>query len=256
MTGTNLYELLKEAFVATFLDELIPGIFHNLANPLNGIMGRSKLMQRRMAQFVGKLEKRYPDIENEMGADYKKLTSDIDAINTESERFYDMFRVSTAKFYAIDALGAEKLNLSALLDAEMAFADFYLEFKHNISKEVHLDRTVPDISGITAYHSLALWMLIRQAMMNIKDLSTEAFSLSTSHDHQWVVLKIAPIGSQMMQGWRDVHTPAGQKATALAAGGDEQKSLQSALLLLQQASKGIKIEQDGDRLTIRFPYHA
>ena len=48
MNGTNLYALLEKVFVATFLDELIPGIFHNLANPLNGIMGRSKLMQRRL----------------------------------------------------------------------------------------------------------------------------------------------------------------------------------------------------------------
>ena len=52
----NLYTHLEKKFVETFLDELLPGIFHNFANPLNGIMGRSKLMQRRLDDFVKKLE--------------------------------------------------------------------------------------------------------------------------------------------------------------------------------------------------------
>ena len=71
MNETDLYTHLVKKFVATFLDELMPGIFHNFANPLNGIMGRSKLMQRRLENFVRKIENRYPEIENE--ADRKSV---------------------------------------------------------------------------------------------------------------------------------------------------------------------------------------
>jgi hypothetical protein len=85
MNEKDLYAYLEKKFVATFLDELIPGIFHNFANPLNGIMGRSKLMQRRLDDFVKKMELRYPNIENDMGVDYKKLISDIHSISNESE---------------------------------------------------------------------------------------------------------------------------------------------------------------------------
>jgi len=80
MNEKDLYTHLEKKFVATFLDELIPGIFHNFANPLNGIMGRSKLMQRRLDDFVKKMETRYPSIENEMGVDYKKLISDTEFV--------------------------------------------------------------------------------------------------------------------------------------------------------------------------------
>ena len=256
MNGTNLYALLEKVFVATFLDELIPGIFHNLANPLNGIMGRSKLMQRRLVDFVKKLENRYPAIEDEMGADYRKLISDIDAINHESERFFDMFRISTGKLYAIDAHGVEKLNLSSLIEAELGFADFYLDFKHNIKKEVHLDREAPDIEGITAFYSMAIWSLIRQAMNNITDRNNDTFRIATDHDDQWVILMMHPIGNGALQGGQDVIFPVNEDPEAITAGPAKEKNLIYALMLLQQGSDGVKITHDGDKdmLTIRVPY--
>ena len=115
MNKTDTYAFLEKTFIASFLDELLPGIFHNFANPLNGIMGRSTLMQRRLGDFVKKLEDRYPEVEREMGEDYRKLLSDINAINRESEKFYDLFRVATGKFYAIGAHGVDKLSLSSLI---------------------------------------------------------------------------------------------------------------------------------------------
>ena len=129
MNEKDLYTHLEKLFVATFLDELIPGIFHNFANPLNGIMGRSKLMQRRLDDFVKKMEMRYPNIESELGMDYKKLISDIHSINNESEKFFDMFRIATGKFYALGTEGVEQLNLSSLIEAELGFADFYMDYK-------------------------------------------------------------------------------------------------------------------------------
>ncbi len=134
MNETDLYLFLERRFVDTFLDELIPGILHNFANPLNGIMGRSKLMQRRLEDFVRKIENRYPEFENETGADYKKLISDINAINNASEELFDMFRLATGKFYALGARDVERLNLSVLIEAELGFADFYLDYKHNVKK--------------------------------------------------------------------------------------------------------------------------
>ena len=255
MKGTSLYAFLEEAFVATFLNELIPGIFHNLANPLNGIMGRSKLMQRRLVDFVNKLENHYPAIEDEMGADYRKLISDIDAINHESERFFDMFRVSTGKFYAIDVHGVERLNLSSLIEAELGFADFYLDFKHNIKKEVRLDREAPDIEGITAFYSMALWSLIRQAMNNITDRNNDTLRIATDHDEQWVILIMHPIGSNgALLAQEDAFFPVATDVDAATVGSAEQKSLIYALRLLQQGSDGVKITHDKDVLTVRVPY--
>lgn len=237
-----MYAFLEKAFIATFMDELIPGIFHNYANPLNGIMGRSKLLQRRLADFVKKLEQSCPDLEKELGLDYRKLISDIDSINNESEKFYDIFRISTGKFYAIGTQGMEMLNLSSLVEAEMGFEDFYLDFKHNVTKDVHLDRDVPDISGITAYYSMSLWMLIRLAMGNMIKCKDKTFFIGTEHDEQRVYVKMTNIDSELMSAWKG-NAPNPDLPSECT---EEQKNLLCALLLLKQASTGVEITYDGD----------
>jgi hypothetical protein len=252
----DLYVFLEKKFVATFLDELIPGIFHNFANPLNGIMGRSKLMQRRLDEFVRKIEKRYPDIENEIGADYKKLISDINAISNESEKFFDMFRVATGKFYTLGTRGVEKLNLSSLIEAELGFGDFYMDYKHNTKKDIHLDMEVPYISVMTSFYSIALWVLIRQATKNVQK-QNGVFRIATAHDDQWVIVRISHIGSSLLPGWQEISLPLSEDSDPLADSTDEQRKVLYALLLFKQGVNGIEMTHDGDSdlLTIRIPYH-
>ena len=256
MNETDLYTFLENRFIATFLDELMPGIFHNFANPLNGIMGRSKLMQRRMENFVRKIENRYPEFEKETGADYKKLISDINSINNASEDFFDMFRLATGKFYALGARDVGSLNLSALIEAELGFADFYLDYKHNVKKEIHLDMGVPSITGITAYYSIALWMLIREAAKNVQKRNGETFRIVTISDDQWVIVTISHIGGSLVPGWREILFPVSADPDPLACGTDGEKNLICALMLFLLAGGGVEMTHDGDAdlFTIRIRY--
>lgn len=257
MNEMDLYTFLEKRFLATFLDELMPGIFHNFANPLNGIMGRSKLMQRRLEDFIRKIENRYPEIEKETGADYKKLISDINAINDTSEEFYDMFRLAAGKFYALGARDVESLNLSVLIEAELGFADFYLDYKHSVKKEIHLDMDVPSITGITAYYSIAFWMLIREAAKNAQKRNEETFRIATTSDDQWVIVSISHIGGSLVPGWREILFPVGADPDPLACVTDEEKNLICALMLFRLAGGGVEMMHDGDAdlLTIRIRYH-
>jgi hypothetical protein len=257
MDKTESYAFLEKTFIATFLDELLPGIFHNFANPLNGIMGRSKLMQRRLGDFVKKLEDRYPGIEGEMGGDYKKLLSDVDAINRESEKFYDLFRVATGKFYAIGAHGVDKLNLSSLVEAEIGFADFYLDFKHNIKKEIRIDHEMPDISGITAFYSMVLWTLIRQGIKDIKNCDHETFYIATEHDDLWASVKIKPIRHALIKVWSKAKSNLNSTLDNPSSDGDDQRSLFYALKLVRQSSEEVEImyDEEEEMLTLRFSYH-
>jgi len=257
MNETGLYTFLEKRFVATFLDELLPGIFHNFANPLNGIMGRSKLMQRRLEDFVRKIEHRYLEIENETRADYKKLISDINAINNESDNFFDMFRLATGKFYALSAREVESLNLSVLIEAELGFADFYLDYKHEVKKEIHLDMDVPSITGITAYYSIAFWMLIREAAKNAQKQNEEPFRITTISDDQWVIVSINHIGDGLVCGWQEVLSPVNADPDPLSYGTDREKNLICALMLFRVAGGHVEMTHDGDNnlLTIRIQYH-
>jgi signal transduction histidine kinase len=243
------YERLEEAFVATFLDELIPGIFHNYANPLNGIMGRSKLLQRRLDDFMQALECAYPEAARGLAERCRKILSDIHSINQESEKFYDLFRLSTGKFYALGTTQVEALDLSALLEAELGFADFYLDFKHQVSKNIALDRQLPPISGVAAHYSMAFWMLLRLAMTPLKGARDRSFNLSTGLSGGRIFVRINPISPPGRAGGTD----AGNPADGLPAGeGDAE--LRNALSLLREGGEGIEISHDGDEtLTVSIP---
>jgi len=252
MDGAKLYRFLEEEFVATFLGELIPGIFHNYANPLNGIMGRSNLLQRRLSDFVRKIESRYPGIAEEMGADCQKLLSDIHAINHESERFYEMFRASAGKFYAIGNQTVESLNLSKLIEAELGFAEFYLDFKHNVKKEVRLEAELPEIPGVTAYFSMAFWMLLRVVMSGLRQEDEGTLRVATGYDEQKVFVKISGVNQEWLSGWK-ADDPISPESPGEV---DERMRFGWALSLLKQSGDGVCITCDRDTgmLVLSIPY--
>jgi nitrogen-specific signal transduction histidine kinase len=200
MEKGEIYQALEDDFVATFVRELIPGILHNFANPLNGIMGRSKLLQRRIDEHVRRLEEQFPDTASVLAEDLKRMKNDIRSVSSESDSFFEMFRDVSGKFYGLTAKGVDRINLSELLGAEMRFANFYLDFKHEVRKEVQLDPDIPDIKGKTADLSLAFWRLIRFAMHQARQSEEREFFLSTDHDHDHVMVSLKYSGEAMPEG--------------------------------------------------------
>ena len=154
LNKNEIYRALEKDFQATFIGELIPGILHNFANPLNGIMGRAKLLQRRIEENVKKMGEMYPDAAAGMMEELQRIKADIRSVSQESEYFFDMFKDVAGKFYALADKNEGRINISQLLAAEMRFVNFYLDFKHEIKKNIQLDKDVPDFKGNTADLSL------------------------------------------------------------------------------------------------------
>lgn len=252
MDTMDAFKNLKNMFVATFLDELMPGIFHNFANPLNGIMGRAKLMQRRLTDYVEKMQSRSADPAGLVEQSGRKLLSDMDSIVRESDRFYDLFRAAAGKFQAIGALERERFNLSALVLSELAFADFYLDFKHNINKDIRIDHEIPDITGIAAFYSLALWALIRESANNINKFGHDTFRIVTHHDDNRVYLSLNNIGGRATSDTSDAvpDSNAGDGNAADASGGN--MAVLYALKLLQECGAEIEIMHDANTGMLRI----
>ena len=82
----DAYRFLEREFEGTFIEELIPGILHNFANPLNGIIGRTRLLQRRLEEAIRKTREAYPDAERALGEDHAKLLKDIELITQPMTR--------------------------------------------------------------------------------------------------------------------------------------------------------------------------
>jgi len=186
------FQTLEEEFAATFIKDLIPGILHNFANPLNSIMGRSKLLQRRFEDIAPRLQ--------ESGAmeafqdNVQKMAAEIRAINHEVEILYELFKSLSGKFYLLDAKGESRINLSQLLADEMKFFHFYLDFKHEIKKTVKLDWGVPSFKGNSAELALAFWKLIRFCVIRALASVMKEFYLETMYDQQVVTVLLRDTG--------------------------------------------------------------
>ncbi len=199
MVNNKIYQELEKDFTSTFIHELIPGVLHNFANPLNGIMGRSKLLQRRIDDALKKMKEQYPEAANGLQDEFQRIGNDIRSINRESDSFFEIFRSAAGKFYALAARGNERINLSQLMAAEIHFSDFYLEFKHEIKKNIQLDQELPEIQGNMAELSLSFWRLIRFAMSRTLKSEGKEFFLKTEYDKNNILIYIAYDGESVSE---------------------------------------------------------
>ncbi|OPL13775.1 MAG: hypothetical protein AVO39_10105 [delta proteobacterium MLS_D] len=190
--NTILLEKLKSDFQDTVIRDLLPGILHNFANPLNGIMGRSRLLQKRASEVL---------VPDEKGSDNrpsdgarKKVLRDVDLIVEQGDRFYELFAQVSGKMQRIHDMRRGPVNLSELAAAEVAFLDFYLDFKHSIEKHVNLTMDVPGVDGVVADYSLALSAILRYVMNSMLDCPVRIFSVFSDYDSAFVSIVISDTG--------------------------------------------------------------
>lgn len=256
MDKGEIYLALEKDFEATFIRELIPGILHNFANPLNGIMGRAKLLQRRIEENQKKLAENNPEIFAGMKEELQKIKTDIRSITQETEYFYDLFKDASTKFYSLAAKNEEKINFSQLLAAELRFANFYLDFKHEIKKEIQLDMDVPDFPGAMADMSVAFWRIIRFAMSRALNSPLKEFHLKTDYDSKYINVLIKSSSGEISAESVEYLMECLDKDTTKTTGSTIDDGLLLSLLLFDKYKAKINIfsEKYFTTISIGFPY--
>jgi len=256
MDNHESYQTLEEAFAATFIKELIPGILHNFANPLNGIMGRTKLLQRRIEENFKKLKEIYPDAAAEMMEEMQRIKKDIRSVSQESESFHDIFKDVAAKFYALAAKGEDNVNISQLINSEMRFFDFNLDLKHDIKKNIRLDNDAPDFRGSTAELSMAFWALIRFAMLRALGSKMKEFSITTEHDNKYVSVFIKNSGDALPAASIDVLMERIDSGSREMTNSVIDRGVLNALLILNKYNARINMfsEESFSTISIGIPY--
>ncbi len=252
----DMAQRLSRAFQETFVDILMPGILHNFANPLNSIMGRAQLLERRLGDTLGKIAATHPVVLAEYREPLDKIVADVQSLCRETDRFYDLFQDVSGKLSLLRCdVSPEPIDLSRLLAAEMRFADFYLDFKHEIRKEINLEDGLPEIEGVAAYYSLCFWSLFRCAMDRMRTSGKKVFYVSTSSDNTSVIVRLRHGGRSLAHRGRfsPAATPSGDHGDAACGG--EVPHVCLSLSLLQQMGAAIDFLEDGDEqeTVIRIP---
>jgi signal transduction histidine kinase len=254
MDKAAIYQELEREFLSTFMGELMPGVLHNFANPLNGIMGRAKLLQRRLEDSIKKMEARFPGFAQDFGAE--KIIKDINTISGESDQFFNLFRDVADKFSVLACREPSSIDLSQLLGAEIRFADFYLDFKHDIQKNVRLDLNLPAFQGIAADFSLAINMLLISAKERMKNAPLKEIALETCHDANNILLTIEDSGEEISEACQGLLGRVAELDFAALAPSD--RGIGGALALLQHAGAGVQISRANGRnkISMGIPYQA
>jgi len=251
MSKTEIYGKLEKAFLSTLLAELIPGVVHNFANPLNGIMGRSKLLQRHLATSMQKLEAMYPGFASEFAED--KIIRDVNTIATEADRLFDIFRDFAGKISTLSSNEPEKIDLSRMIESEIRFADFYLDFKHDISKTFELDGNLPEIIGDASDYSLSISALINSARERMKNSPEKEIFISTSHDETHIHIILQDTGVAISEECKKILGDTDADIDVLP---DAERGTGLAILLLKHYGSRIRIDVENGRsaVSISIPY--
>jgi len=242
----EIHSVLEKAFHDTFVEELVPGIVHNFANPLNGIMGRSRLLQRKLVDIMKRA-----DVEKDTSyqENNKKLVRDVDSIAREADRLSGILQTVMGKFCAIGDRAAQKVNLSELIELEMRFFDFYLNFKHSVKKTLQLDRELPEVRGSPADYSLAFFTLIRYAAVAMKDSAPKELYISTQLENGQICVKIQNRGVPISDDLKRLLLDEVQ-GYASSPGGTGEGALLCAFSLLRKWGAGFDIRSENGLNTI------
>lgn len=200
MDESGIYEKLRELFVADIMERIIPGAIHNLANPMGGITGRVQLMQARIARNFGKLESSHPDFYREFALD--KIVRDVEILSGETETLLSIFRNFEEKFLSLSVRGQEPLNLPQMIEAEMKFADFYLDFKHNVIKKLDFGENVPAVYGERAGYSLGLAALVNSARLRMNNAPQKELAVSVDYNDKMIRVVFRDTGEAITGEYR------------------------------------------------------
>jgi hypothetical protein len=163
---------------------------------------------------------------------------------SEADRLFEMFRSVSGKFYAIGDETVQKLNLSEMVENEMKFSDFYLDFKHQVKKQVTLDPDVPEISATPADLTLFLSTLIRYCMRAMKTSKVKEFSIFTSRERGQAILTVQDTGSPLPSQLRESLMKGADEPPA---GPEGFRKLFQAFSLLRKYQARIEVLSEGSK---------
>lgn len=239
MENAEIYEKLKELFVADLMAKIIPGAIHNLANPLGGIMGRVQLMQARIASGFSRIESLHPELYKQFALD--KIVRDVDILSVESETMLSMFRNFEGKILTFSSTGSEMIDISQIIESEVKFADFYLDFKHGINKTKTFRGDIPAVYGDKAAFALCMSALINSARQRMQATAEKDFSVSVDYDDKEVKIVFQDSGEPIVNSCGNPANAADFVFDMTSVPASE-RCLCYALLLLTRHGFGVSVD--------------
>ncbi len=212
---------------------LIPGIAHNINNPLAVIIGRSQLLNIK-----------HPEI------------ADLDSITEQAILIKSI--IDALSFKISHELNDQEnpISISDLLRNELSVLNADPFYKHKVQKQITLDDNTPLLKGLYRDFSTALLTVINFSLDSLLSAEKKTLSISTHIDSKYIVVNITDSGSMIETNDLEQGFPASVmfQSTRLGkfiinfARADELLSKYGGKISLQ------KNDPDGKIFQIKIPY--
>jgi hypothetical protein len=183
-----------QALDLAFMGSLLPGIIHNLATPLSGVLGATQLLEKR-ASTLEELFKQLDDVTEseraELTKQFDRNRTNVDILARNAKHLADLLQVLVQRINRGSCAAAEYYSFNDLLQNELRFLESNLTFKHKAKKQMTLAPDLPVAKYVYGHVAAALdeFVISSLSMHDFAKGITE-LDFATSADNTAVMLTV------------------------------------------------------------------
>ena len=148
-----------QALDLAFLGSLLPGIIHNWATPLSGVIGATQLLERRGSAIKDLLEN-YDSLSraerDELQKQLERNRTNVEILSRNAQHLADLLQVLVQRITRGNGSARDFFPLNELMQNELRFLESSLQFKHKVRKTISLETAVPATSFSYGYVAAAV----------------------------------------------------------------------------------------------------
>jgi hypothetical protein len=142
-----------------FLGSLVPGIIHNMATPLSGVLGATQLLEKRVSSFETLLKEAnllddpsHPDLMLQL----ERNRTNVEILAKNAKHLADILQVVVHRINRGSVNTPEFHLLPDLVRSELRFLEANLVFKHKVKKQIEPLSDVPLTRFVYGYVAAAI----------------------------------------------------------------------------------------------------
>lgn len=151
-----------------FLGSLVPGIIHNMATPLSGVLGATQLLEKRASQIselLTDLERLGEAEQAELLKHLDRNRTNVDILARNAKHLAEILQCLVQRINRGSSSVKEYHSLNELLQNELHFLEANLTFKHKVKKQLSLGEEISTIKYVYGYVATTIDEFVTSCMV-------------------------------------------------------------------------------------------
>ncbi|MBN2223208.1 MAG: HAMP domain-containing protein [Deltaproteobacteria bacterium] len=167
------------------------GLFHNLNNPLQALIGILRVVSQDIGRVFADTGK---SPEGPPTEDGPQIVHDVGEAYAISRRLSDQVKNLLMKIRNESRRKVEELDLNRIIQAEVAFLEADLFFKHKVVKKLSLAERLPPVAGVYSDISQSFVNVILNATDAMRESSDRVLTITTSLEKKKIAVAFHDTG--------------------------------------------------------------